>query len=206
MTDEIKTLPLGQTFQDVFDGIAYEALEILYERQRKYGPKNIEQLGLFGVFDRLASDKVERVRKAFNGRLVAGKIELDDFSDFGDESFEDALFDISNYALIMIALRRGLWGKPLREHTDEVQRLAGDGPIQQLTDGTEEGRFTGFPDGVEEPASQAEFEQWLMADGKEQPHPFRGYSPASRFCNLDGCGREPEHDIHLRPEEMGEPI
>lgn len=105
------------TFQEVFDGIFGEAFNLLVERQRKYGPKNVESLGLFGVFNRLSDDKVERIRRAMNGKIEHGRIELDDFEDFGDESFEDALFDIANYALIMIALKRGLWGKPLAPET-----------------------------------------------------------------------------------------
>src|SRR3990172_4304875 len=80
------------------------------ERQRKYGPENVRKLGIFGVFGRLADDKVERIRRALNGRIAHGEVVLDDLADFNDESFEDALLDIANYALILIALKRGLWG------------------------------------------------------------------------------------------------
>jgi hypothetical protein len=101
------------TFEDVFEGIFTEAFDLLVERQRKYGPDNIRQLGTFGVFGRLADDKVERIRRAMNGTITHGRVELEDVEKFADESFEDALFDIANYALIIIALGRGLWGKPL---------------------------------------------------------------------------------------------
>ena len=111
-----------ETFEDVFSGIYSEALEILIERQKKYGPNNIRQLGLYGVFSRLAFDKIERVRRSLNGRVVNGDVILDlGGEDFADESFEDALFDIANYALIIIALRRGQWGRPM---ADEVARDA----------------------------------------------------------------------------------
>lgn len=110
---------MSDTFQGVFDGIFKEAFELLVERQRKYGPKNVESLGLFGVFNRLSDDKVERIRRAMNGKIEHGRIMLDDIGDFGDESFEDALFDIANYALIMIALKRGVWGKPLAPEVDD---------------------------------------------------------------------------------------
>jgi hypothetical protein len=101
------------TFQDVFADIYKEAFDLLVERQRKYGPKNIESLGLFGVFGRLSDDKVERIKRGINGTISHGVVTLTNLDDFDDESFEDALYDIANYALIMIALKRGLWGKPL---------------------------------------------------------------------------------------------
>lgn len=101
------------TFQSTFQSIFDEAFDLLVERQRKYGPENIRKLGVFGVFGRLSDDKVERLRRAMNGRIEHGNAIIDDFADFGDESFEDALFDIANYALIIIALKRGVWGRPL---------------------------------------------------------------------------------------------
>jgi hypothetical protein len=100
-------------FEDVFGDIFSEAFNLLVERQRKYGPENIRQLGLFGVFDRLSSDKIERVRRAFNGSIVNGRVQLEDQTDFVDESFDDALLDIANYALIMLALKRDQWGYPM---------------------------------------------------------------------------------------------
>lgn len=104
-----------KTFQAAFDEIFDEAFELLVSRQRKYGPENVRQLGIFGVFGRLADDKVERIRRAMNGKISHGKVELDNLADFTDESVEDALFDIANYALILIALKRGVWGLPLAE-------------------------------------------------------------------------------------------
>ncbi len=101
------------TFEDTFHAIFAEAFDILVERQRKYGPENVRHLGLYGVFTRLAYDKVERLRRAMNGVLTNGEVELDLAKDFGDESFDDTLIDIANYALIMVALRRGVWGRPL---------------------------------------------------------------------------------------------
>lgn len=100
------------TFEGTFDELFAEAFDLLVERQRKYGPENIRQLGLFGVFSRMASDKIERIRRGMNGTIAHGIIDIDT-TDFGDESFDDALIDIANYALIMLALKRGLWGRPL---------------------------------------------------------------------------------------------
>jgi hypothetical protein len=121
--------PLPTTFEDVFDGLAFEALQIMYERQRKYGPENIRQQGLWGVWQRIRADKMARIDRSFNGRVEFGQIILDAISDdFGDETWEDTLFDISNLSLIMIAVKRGVWGLPLRENTDEVKTLAADHP------------------------------------------------------------------------------
>jgi hypothetical protein len=105
----------GPTFESTFREIFDEAFKLLVDRQRKYGSANIQRLGLWGVFDRLSADKIERVRRAFNGTLAKGVLTLDDQTDFEDESFEDALLDIANYALIMLSLKRGVWGRPLQE-------------------------------------------------------------------------------------------
>ena len=119
--------PLGTTFEDVFDGLAAEALQILYDRQRKYGPENIRTLGLYGVFTRL-EDKMARLKHAFMGRMVHGVLEVEEVNETDDETLDDSDFDGANYHLIRIALRRGLWGFPLREDTDEVAVLAADHP------------------------------------------------------------------------------
>jgi hypothetical protein len=108
------------TFEDLFVGILEEAFELLVDRQRKYGPENVSSLGLFGVFNRLADDKIERIKRGMNGRIVHGEIQLDDIADFDDESFEDALFDVMNYAAIMIAVKRGQWGRPLDRDTPPI--------------------------------------------------------------------------------------
>lgn len=114
-----------RTFEDVFVGLFDEVFDLLVERQRKYGPENVRKLGLYGVFGRLADDKLERIRRALNGRVVRGVVELDkQGADFDDESFEDALKDAANYCIIMLALWRGLWGYPLAEDRDES---TGDG-------------------------------------------------------------------------------
>jgi len=108
--------PQPNTFQDVFAGIYKEAFDLLVERQKKYGPKNIADQGLFGIYTRIANDKMSRVQRSLNGTIDHGVISLTIDAEFEDESFEDALLDIANYALIMIALKRGLWGKPLDDH------------------------------------------------------------------------------------------
>lgn len=104
----------GGTFQATFADLFREAFDLLVERQKKYGPENIRVQGIYGVFTRMSADKVERIRAAMNGRVVAGEIQLDPFLDAADETVEDALLDVANYALIMLSLKRGIWGKPLQ--------------------------------------------------------------------------------------------
>ena len=118
----------GGQFTDSFEGtfsvIYSEALELLINRQRKYGPENIRQQGIYGVITRIADDKLARVKQSLNGTLKNGKVELDPIktkggTGEGDDSFEDALLDIANYALIALALHRGVWGKPLIEDMED---------------------------------------------------------------------------------------
>lgn len=111
-----------ETFEDTMMALYEEAFALLVDRQRKYGPENVRRLGFFGVFSRLSFDKIERVKRALNGRIVNGEVEIDlSGSDFADESLEDALLDIINYGVILLAVKRGLWGRPL---ADDVARAA----------------------------------------------------------------------------------
>lgn len=103
------------SFESEFQSIFAEAFYLLVAKQRRYGNSNIEQLGLHGVISRISFDKVSRALKFMNGRVINGKVELDQMDDVAEESLEDTLLDIANYALIAVALRRGLWGKPLEE-------------------------------------------------------------------------------------------
>lgn len=107
------------TFEDTFDDIFGEAFDLLIARQRKYGPTNIAQQGIYGVFKRIRDDKMARIGRVLNGRIVAGEIVLDALPDGdSDDTLEDALLDVANYALIMLALKRGVWGRPLAADVD----------------------------------------------------------------------------------------
>jgi hypothetical protein len=101
-------------FEDAFSRIFDQAYDLLVEKQEAYGPENVRELGFYGVFSRLASDKVNRLRNLMNGTLANGKISID-WADTNDESVEDTLLDIANYALILVALQRGWWGLPLAD-------------------------------------------------------------------------------------------
>ena len=102
------------TFEQVAQDIYDECFDLLVQRQKRYGPTNIDQQGPWGVLSRIANDKIARIKRAFNGQVVHGEIVLDPITDTDtDESYEDALKDLVNYGVILLLLHRGLWGKPL---------------------------------------------------------------------------------------------
>lgn len=108
-----------ETFEDAFREIYDEAFKLLCDKQARYGNSNIEQLGLHGVVSRIAHDKVARAKKFLNGKIVGGQVILDQMDDDTEESLEDTLLDIANYALIAIALRRQKWGRPLKAELEK---------------------------------------------------------------------------------------
>lgn len=108
------------TFQQAFAQIFDETFDLLVERQRKYGPENIRNQGIYGVVNRLADDKVARVRQSLQGDVVNGQVVLNPIIDReATDTFEDALKDIANYAMIALALHRGVWGLPLSDESEE---------------------------------------------------------------------------------------
>jgi hypothetical protein len=114
------SLYAGGSFQETFADIFQETFDLLIARQQKYGPDNILQQGILGIFTRMNDDKMNRVRKVLNGTVVDGRVALDPIVDEqDDDTFEDALMDIANYALIMLSLHRGVWGKPLQEDLND---------------------------------------------------------------------------------------
>lgn len=106
--------PEPPTFQETFQGIFDEAFNLLVQRQVKYGPNNIAQQGMWGVLTRIADDKISRIKRAFSGTIENGAIELDPIPEGdADDTFEDACLDLINYGAILLALKRGVWGRPL---------------------------------------------------------------------------------------------
>ena len=103
----------GEYFSKLYD----ECRDTLIDRQVGYGPTNIEALGPHGVFSRLASDKCARISTSMNGSIVNGKISLD--GDWFNPGVRDALIDIANYALIMIAIGEKKWSVVSREESSD---------------------------------------------------------------------------------------
>lgn len=108
-----------QTFEKVFAKIYNEAYDLLCEKQARYGDSNIEQLGLHGVISRIGNDKIARAKKFMQGKIVDGQVILDPLDESTYESLADTLLDIANYALIAVALQRGLWGAPMEKDLPE---------------------------------------------------------------------------------------
>ena len=107
----MKSTPKTQDFEKYFSTLYDEAKGILVQRQRQYGPANIESLGVPGVFSRMSDDKMSRVKKALNGSVVKGRVVLSDASlaELQHPSVRDALIDSANYALILLSLIDGQW-------------------------------------------------------------------------------------------------
>ena len=103
-------------FSDYFRSLYAEAHSIMVQRQEGYGPGNIEALGPYGVMSRLSSDKCSRILNEMNGRIIGGKAAVD--HDWFTEGVRDALMDIANYAMIMIALGEEQWSKVSRTESE----------------------------------------------------------------------------------------
>jgi hypothetical protein len=99
--------PVPKEFSDYFRSLYAEAHGIMVQRQEGYGPGNIEQLGPYGVMSRLSSDKCSRILNEMNGSIAEGKAKVD--HDWFTEGVRDALMDIANYAMILIALGEEEW-------------------------------------------------------------------------------------------------
>ena len=81
---------LALVFQDAF--------EMWKEKQLKYGPNNIAQLGRSGILDRMFSDKYQRLLRFNSGEAP----------DEG-EGEEDAWLDNVNYSAMGLMVYRGWW-------------------------------------------------------------------------------------------------
>uniref|UniRef100_A0A6M3JKM2 Nucleotide modification associated domain-containing protein n=1 Tax=viral metagenome TaxID=1070528 RepID=A0A6M3JKM2_9ZZZZ len=96
---------------DVFDGMAFteeqtkpvikamlDCLDLFDKKQRDYGSANIAVFGDPGILTRMF-DKLHRLKNLYdrNGDPAV------------DESIEDTIVDICNYAAMMLVCRRGRW-------------------------------------------------------------------------------------------------
>ena len=98
-------------FEQYFQGLYDEARDILVQRQRQYGPANIESLGIPGVFSRMSDDKMSRIKKALSGEFIKGRVVLsqDSLKELQHPSVRDALMDAANYCLILVSLIESQW-------------------------------------------------------------------------------------------------
>jgi hypothetical protein len=82
-----------------FRKVAEECARLFDGKQHDYGPGNIAKFGEIGVYVRL-SDKIERLVTL----VKSGKTPQ-------NESLDDTLKDIANYAIIAMMIRKGMWPK-----------------------------------------------------------------------------------------------
>jgi hypothetical protein len=85
-----------KTFEEMVDSILREARELIIQRHRKYGRKNISRHLLPGIATRL-DDKICRLN---NG-----------LENMDDETIEQTLDDVIGYGVIGKAVERGWWTK-----------------------------------------------------------------------------------------------
>jgi hypothetical protein len=80
-----------------------ENQDVMVQRQKKYGKGNIPRYGPHGTVVRMG-DKFARLENMIDANGTSR-------GDDQDESIEDTLIDIANYATIMRAQLRGWWTK-----------------------------------------------------------------------------------------------
>lgn len=91
------------TKQSAIETIDAECMDIMRRKNKDYGQDNIGKFGVYGVVVRM-NDKLERIinlvkRPDYEGAVV-------------DESLEDTLLDLRNYAVITLLLLREQWDLP----------------------------------------------------------------------------------------------
>ncbi|MGB9791320.1 MAG: hypothetical protein ACPLTR_01935 [Thermacetogeniaceae bacterium] len=115
-------------WEEALDLVLDEMRKTMIQRHKKYGPKNILELGLKGVLDRAASDKIARLKTYYEPLFVRQWLQdhgvpqdiIDLYvptpKNFADESVEDAHIDAANYlGPISLMLRRGWWTLPMKD-------------------------------------------------------------------------------------------
>ena len=86
--------------------------ELWKKKQLSYGPSNISALGIKGVFVRMW-DKMQRLKNlVWHGND----------NPLEDETIEDTYYDMANYALMSILVRRGLWPEYVEEKIQPPQK------------------------------------------------------------------------------------
>lgn len=82
-----------------FDKIVKEMREIIAKKNNDYGDDNIGALGEKGIFVRIW-DKVSRLKSL---------VWLNKNAQVSNESIDDTLMDLANYAIINMIVRRNRW-------------------------------------------------------------------------------------------------
>jgi hypothetical protein len=105
MTNEEKSFP--EQF-DEYQKVLDEIMVIHRKKSQDYSSWNVKGAGETGVAVRIW-DKTARLMNLLGWDIATGK--LDKPRNPKNESLEDTLMDLAAYAIIMIVLRRGKWGR-----------------------------------------------------------------------------------------------
>lgn len=93
---------------DEYQNILNQMMQLHKSKSEDYSPWNVKGVGEVGVAVRIW-DKTARLMNLLGWDIGSGKI-LKSKSP-KNESIEDTLLDLASYAIIMIVLLRGKWGK-----------------------------------------------------------------------------------------------
>jgi len=122
MSDNIKA------FDDAMDTVYKSMRDIMISKQKLRGSGNIDNQGLMGVVTRMKEDKLERVMKSvkrdvFRDQLLADGVPSEVVDQYypardvaeahAEDTLEDDLLDVANYAIICVMVLRGIWGLPV---------------------------------------------------------------------------------------------
>jgi len=97
----VKHLNIKTTAAQEYIRVALANALLMDRKQQDYGAGNIAKFGTFGIIVRL-TDKFERLKNLFGQGRKRRAI---------NESIEDTLRDISNYAIIALIVEQGRWPK-----------------------------------------------------------------------------------------------
>lgn len=101
------------TFEQALDSTLARLRQVMIDRQRKYGSKNIERLGQIGVMYQI-DNKYWRLDNLY---FDADHDPRPLSAETPDEGIvkEDTLIDLANYAAIVLMVRAGIWGLPMED-------------------------------------------------------------------------------------------
>ncbi len=91
-----------------YRAILDEIYELHVRKSQDYSSMNVHGVGEAGVAVRIW-DKTARMMSLLGWDIASGKLTTP--SQPKNESLEDTLMDLAAYAIIMLVLRRGKWGK-----------------------------------------------------------------------------------------------
>jgi hypothetical protein len=91
-----------------FEDIIQNMLDTYKMKMEDYSPWNMKGTGELGAMTRLW-DKTARLMNLMGFDIGTGKFTA--YKDPKNESIDDTLLDLANYAIITMILRKGKWGK-----------------------------------------------------------------------------------------------